>query len=81
MRAISLGVNVGQESSLTVALRDINGYGGFATEIGNNLALGYHQRFANGSEVYVNYGSPASGATIDRLIMKYVFHAGADTGT
>jgi hypothetical protein len=81
LRAVSLGINIGPQSSLTVALRDINGYGGFATQIGNNLAIGYSQRFLNGSEVYVNYGSPAAGATIDRLIVKYVFHAGADTGT
>ena len=81
LRSISLGINLGPESSLTVALRDINGYGGFATQIGNNLAIGYHQRFANGSEVFLNYGSPAAGATINRLIVKYVFHAGADTGT
>jgi hypothetical protein len=57
LRAISLGVNLGPESSLTVALRDINGYGGFATQIGNNLAVGYHRRFASGSEVFLNYGS------------------------
>ena len=81
LRRISLGYNLSDESSLTVGLRDINGYGGFATQIGNNLSLGFHQRFKTGNELYVNYGSPASGATLDRFIVKFVFHAGADEGT
>jgi hypothetical protein len=81
LRSISLGINLSTESSLTLALRDINGYGGFATQIGNNLAIAFHERFHTGNELYVNYGSPAAGATINRLIVKYVFHAGADAGT
>ncbi|MGB8907510.1 MAG: hypothetical protein WCC84_02050 [Candidatus Cybelea sp.] len=81
LRRVSLGYNISSESSLTVGLRDINGYGGFATQIGNNLAVGFHQRFASGNELYVNYGSPAAGATLNRLIVKFVFHAGADAGT
>ncbi len=81
LRSVTLGVNLGDESTFTVALRDINGYGGFATQIGNNLAVAFHERFRGGNELYVNYGSPAAGATIDRLIVKYVFHAGADAGT
>jgi hypothetical protein len=43
--------------------------------------LAFHERFHGGNELYVNYGSPAAGATINRLIVKYVFHAGADAGT
>ena len=81
LRSISLAYNVSSESSFTVSLRNINGYGGFATQIGNNLAAAFHQRFRGGNELWVNYGSPASGATLDRLIVKYVFHAGADAGT
>ena len=81
LRRISLGYNISSESTVSVELRDINGYGGFATQIGNNLAVGFHERFATGNELYVNYGSPAAGATLDRLIVKFVFHAGADTGT
>jgi len=81
LRSVSLGYSIGSESTVSVALRDINGYGGFATQIGNNLALGYNQRFSSGNELYVNFGSPASGATLNRLIVKYIFHAGADTGT
>ena len=81
LRRVSLAYNVSNESSLSIGLRDINGYGGFATQIGNNLAVAYHQRFATGNELYVNYGSPAAGATLNRLIVKFVFHAGADAGT
>ncbi len=81
LRRMSLGYNLSSESSLSLELRDINGRGGFATQIGNNLALGYHERFAKGNELYVNFGSPAAGATLNRLIVKFVFHAGADEGT
>lgn len=83
LRRISLGYNVSTESSLSLELRDINGLGGFATseQIGNNLALAYHQRFPAGNELYVNYGSPAAGATLNRLIVKFILHEGADAGT
>ena len=81
LRRVSLGYNLSSESSLSLELRDINGRGGFATQIGNNLAVGFHERFAKGNELYVNFGSPAAGATLNRLIVKFVFHAGADEGT
>jgi hypothetical protein len=81
LRRISLGYNISSESQFSLQLRDINGFGGFATQIGNNLAVAFHQRFRTGNELYVNYGSPAAGATLNRLIVKYVFHAGADAGT
>jgi hypothetical protein len=81
LRRISLGYSITNESSVDLELRDINGYGGFATQIGNNLAVGFNQRFASGNELYVNFGSPAAGATLNRLIVKFIFHAGADTGT
>jgi hypothetical protein len=83
LRRVSLGYNINAESSFSLQLRDINGLGGFANEsqIGNNLALAYHQRFATGNELYVNFGSPASGATLNRLIVKFILHEGADEGT
>jgi len=81
LRRVSLGYNLSSESTLSVGLRDINGRGGFATQIGNNLAVAFHERFRTGNEIFVNYGSPAAGATLNRLIVKYVFHAGADAGT
>jgi hypothetical protein len=83
LRRISLGYNVSNESSFSLELRDINGLGGFANsyQVGNNLAVAYHQRFPAGNELYVNFGSPASGATLNRVIVKFVLHAGADEGT
>jgi hypothetical protein len=81
LRRVSVGYNINDETSVSVGLRDINGLGGFATQVGNNLAVAFHERFPRGNELYVNYGSPAAGATLDRLIVKYVFHAGADEGT
>ncbi|MHB8432809.1 MAG: DOMON domain-containing protein [Candidatus Tyrphobacter sp.] len=81
LRRISLGYSVATDSTLTVALRSINGYGGFAPAVGTDLAIAYQQRFHNGDQLYVNYGTPAAAATLDRLIVKFVFHAGADTGT
>jgi hypothetical protein len=81
LRRISLGYNINSETTVSFELRDINGYGGFATQIGNNLALGFHERFTGGNELYANFGSPAAGATLNRLIVKYIFHAGADVGT
>lgn len=81
LRRVSLGYNISAGSSFSLELRDINGYGGFATQIGNNLAVAFHQRFAAGNELFVNFGSPAAGATINRLIVKFVLHEGADAGT
>ncbi len=81
LRRLSLGYSISSESTVTLELRDINGRGGFATQVGNNLAVAFHERFVRGNELYVNYGSPAAGATLNRLIVKYVFHAGADEGT
>jgi hypothetical protein len=83
LRRISLTYNLSNESTFSVGLRDINGLGGFATQtqIGNNLSLAFHERFPAGNELYINYGSPAAGATLNRLIVKFVFHAGADEGT
>jgi hypothetical protein len=81
LRRVSLGYNFNADTSLSVGLRDINGLGGFATQTGNNLAVGFHELFAHGNELYVNYGSPAAGYTLNRLIVKFIFHSGADTGT
>jgi hypothetical protein len=81
LRRVSVGYNFNADTSLSVGLRDINGLGGFATQTGNNLAVGFHELFAHGNELYVNYGSPAAGYTLDRLIVKFIFHSGADTGT
>ncbi len=81
LRRVSLGVNITSESTFTVSLRSINGYGGFSPFVGTDLALAYQQRFPSGDQLYVNYGTPAAASTLDRLIVKFVFHAGGDTGT
>jgi hypothetical protein len=81
LRGISLGRSLGPESNVSIALQNINGLGGFATQTGTNLAVGYHQRFLNGNELYVNYGTPAAYRTLDRFIAKYVLNIGGDAGT
>jgi hypothetical protein len=43
---------------------------------GLNLAVSYHRKFTGGNELYVAYGSPAATQTLDRFIVKYIFHAG-----
>lgn len=81
LRRISIGYNVTNESTFTIAVRSINGYGGFATTVGTDVALAYHQIFRSGDELYVNYGTPAAAATLDRFIVKFIFHTGGDIGT
>ena len=44
LRSIALSYSISNESTVSFALRDINGYGGFATQIGNNLAIGFQQQ-------------------------------------
>lgn len=81
LRRISIGYTLGPESELTVSFRNINGLGGFSTQPGTNIAIGFHDRFRGGNELYVNYGSPAANTTLNRTIVKYVLHLGADEGT
>ena len=80
LRRVSVGVDTGADSNFTISLRDINGYGGFATQTGLNLAAAFHLRMRSG-DLYLNYGTPASSTTLDRFIVKYVIRAGADAGT
>ncbi len=75
LRRISLGENLGSNANLSLDLRSINGTGGFSYP-GVNLAASFHDHFGNGNELYVDFGSPASTATLDRLIVKYVLHIG-----
>lgn len=80
LRRVSLGIDTGSDSNFTISLRDINGLGGFSTQTGLNLAAAFHVRMRNG-DLYLNYGTPAAFATLDRFIVKYVIRAGADSGT
>ncbi len=79
LRRVSIGYNITPTSNFTVGLRGINGTGGFATP-GLNLAAAYHLQMRSG-DLYINYGSPSAIATLNRLIVKYVFRAGGDAGT
>jgi len=81
LRRLSVGYSLSSESTVSLSFRSINGLGGFATQTGSNLAFAFHDRFRGGNELYVDYGTPAASATLHRLIVKYVFHAGADAGT
>jgi hypothetical protein len=80
LRRISVGVNLGPSSNLSLSLRDINGLGGFAPHPGLNIAAGFHVWTRSG-DLYVSFGSPSAFATLNRTIVKYVFRAGGDAGT
>lgn len=80
LRRITLGINTGSDSNLTLSLRSVNGRGGFITQPGLNFAAAYHMRFRDG-DLYMNYGTPAASITARRFIVKYVIRAGGDAGT
>ena len=80
LRRLTLGYNIGSRETLSLSLRSINGLGGFATSVGTDVAVAFRRDFTNGDELYVNYGTPAAPATLDRLIAKFVFHVGGDNG-
>ncbi len=80
LRRVSIGALLGPDENLTISLRAINGGGGFALP-GSNLAAAFHRRMRNGDELFVNFGTPASPYTLDRLIAKYVFRLGGEAGT
>lgn len=75
LRRIALTRSFGANGDFAIALRSINGTGGFASP-GVNLAFSYHQRFRDQDNLYVEYGTPAASSTLHRFIMKYVFHTG-----
>ncbi|HEY8313360.1 MAG TPA: DUF5916 domain-containing protein [Candidatus Baltobacteraceae bacterium] len=81
LRRISLGAQLGPDTNLTLSLRAVNGRGGFVPLPGTNVAFAFHRRFATGNELFVNFGTPASYTTLDRLIVKFLFHVGGDSGT
>ncbi len=80
LRRLSLTRAFGQEAQLAVGLRSINGTGGFSPP-GADVAISYHQRFRDQSQLYVEYGTPAAYTTLHRLIVKYVLHLGGGAGT
>jgi hypothetical protein len=40
------------------------------------LAGSFRKRFANGSELFLNYGTPAADRTLDRWVLKYLLRLG-----
>lgn len=80
LRRFAASRSFGRDASLGLALRGINGTGGFA-QPGTNLSLLYQQRFANQDLLYLEFGTPAAAQTLHRFIFKYVFHAGGESGT
>lgn len=81
LRSLSVTRSFDKNTTLAIALRGINGTGGYATP-GINLAMSFHKRFANSNEFYAVFGTPASPtSTLNRFLVKYVFHTGGATGT
>jgi len=75
LRRLTFGENIGRNASVSLGLRSISGTGGFSYP-GVNFAASFHDQFAGGNELYIDFGSPAASATLDRLIVKYVLHIG-----
>lgn len=80
LRNIAVEESFGPDTNLTLALRSINGNGGFAVP-GVNFAAGLHTKFRSGSELFLNWGTPAAPATLYRFIAKYVWRIGGGAGT
>ncbi len=80
LRRISLGASLGPDANASISLRDVNGNGGFGTP-GLNVAMSYHMRFKNDSELFLNYGTPAASSTLDRVLLKYLVRFGSGAGT
>ena len=80
LRRLTFSRSFGRNASLGIGYRSINGTGGFAVP-GINFSLLYQQRFANQDLLYFEYGTPAATQTLNRFILKYVFHAGGGSGT
>jgi hypothetical protein len=65
---------------VSLELRSTNGFvDGLTTVPGMNLSASYHRKFPSGNELYVAYGTPAATQTIDRFIVKYILHLGAQS--
>jgi hypothetical protein len=80
LRRLTVGETIDANTNFSLSLRGISGTGGFA-QPGVNLAGSLHHRFKNDSELFVNYGTPASPVTLQRLIVKYVLRTGGGAGT
>ena len=72
LRRASFGWSIDRNTTLSIALRDISGTGGFA-DPGTNLSASFHRVFDSGDELYLGYGTPAAIQTVNRYLIKYVF--------
>lgn len=72
LRRLTISLPIDGASAGTIQYRSINGRGGNALP-GTNLAVGFRHRFPNGSDLFVNFGTPNAAATLNRLIVKYLF--------
>ncbi len=71
LRRLSFGWSLDANTTLSFALRDISGTGGFAIP-GANLSGSFHRLLQNGDELYVGFGTPAASQTVNRFLVKYV---------
>src|SRR5579884_574376 len=72
LRRVSFGWSIDRDTTLSLALRNISGTGGFAVP-GTNLSASFHRLFAGGDELYLSFGTPAATQTVNRFLVKYVF--------
>ncbi len=80
LRRVGIGASLGPNANVSLALRSISGTGGFALP-GTNVAATFHRHWANGDDLYLDFGTPAATRTLDRFIAKYVLHVGPLPGT
>jgi hypothetical protein len=80
LRRVSLTRALDTEGQLQIGLRSINGTDGFATP-GTDIAISFHQRLRDESNLSIEYGTPGAPATLHRLILKFVKHIGGGAGT
>ena len=79
LRRIAVSRAIGKRGSLGLSLRSINGRGGYATP-GVNLSGLLDLQLANLDHLYAEFGSPSSTRTLNRVLVKYVFHVGGGVG-
>jgi hypothetical protein len=79
LRRASLDESLSRDADISVGYRSISGTGGFASP-GQNLSLGFHERFDSQDELYINFGSPNATTTLNRTILKFVWHFGGGAG-
>jgi len=79
LKRLALVNNFNGDENLALNYRVISGTGGFSLP-GKNLAVSYRHRFVNGSNLYFEFGSPASVGTLNRFILKFVRFIGNGVG-